>query len=87
MKNKIECSYAITMFPRIDYGQFIAEKGGGGKIKVSTDLYYRYIEARRQFEILNDEMYRELPIKVKRQLIEMCQKGSPSPDKVTEDSK
>ena len=76
MKKKIECSYTYTMQPKVDYGQFIAETGGYGKIKVETELYYKYLEARRQFEILDDEMFRLLPIKVKRRILDLYQKAS-----------
>lgn len=75
-KTKIECSYQYQMKPSVDYGQFIAEVGSAGKIKVDSELYYKYVEARRAFEILDDEMFRELPIKVKRAVMDLYQKGS-----------
>ncbi len=67
---KIEAHYILEMKPTLDIGQFSA----GKTVKIDAELYRSYIEARKQFEILGDEIFRLLPYKVKSDYIKMFQK-------------
>ncbi len=70
MSNKIEASYALRDVKDFDFGMFEPKLETGkplqGRFKVQGSVYQEFIEARRVYEILYEQVRACLPKNIRR---------------------